>query len=262
MHPTYNLFLALYLGHLLTDFVFQTDRLVSEKQGAAWRGYARHGIIHYAVVAGVVALADPHRLLQPFFQAILVALSAAHLVIDWSKLSLTGSLWSGRRALAYALDQALHLLTVLGAALIATRPPLQELHAWVARARVFQEKALLLLVVYVAVVFGGGYFVSEVLKSLLKDETGQPEEERKETIHNGLYIGWLERALVLTALALQSPSTVGFILAGKSIVRFTEMKSLRFAEYFLIGTLLSITIALGGAILLLKGLFGSVTLGK
>ena len=34
MHLTYNLFLALYLGHLLTDFVFQTDRLVSEKQGA------------------------------------------------------------------------------------------------------------------------------------------------------------------------------------------------------------------------------------
>jgi hypothetical protein len=70
----------------------------------------------------------------------------------------------------------------------------------------------------------------------------------------GCYIGWLERFLVLTALVLQSPSTVGLILTAKSVVRYPELKSLNFAEYFLIGTLLSVSLAVVGGIILLKAL--------
>ncbi len=67
----------------------------------------------------------------------------------------------------------------------------------------------------------------------------------------GLYIGWLERFLVMTALLLQSPAMVGLIFTAKSIARYPEFKSERFAEYFLIGTLLSLSLAiLGGALLM------------
>ena len=60
----------------------------------------------------------------------------------------------------------------------------------------------------------------------------------------------LEGFLLLTALLLQSPGTAGLILAAKAIARYPECKSEHFAEYFLIGTLLSFSIAvLGGAIL-------------
>ena len=38
IHPAYNLFLAIYLAHLLTDFVFQTTRIVSNKHRGEWRG--------------------------------------------------------------------------------------------------------------------------------------------------------------------------------------------------------------------------------
>ena len=74
----------------------------------------------------------------------------------------------------------------------------------------------------------------------------------------GLYIGWLERFLVVTALLLQSPVTVGLILTAKSIARYPEFKSERFAEYFLIGTLLSLSVALVGGALLAKLMFGQV----
>ena len=60
-----------------------------------------------------------------------------------------------------------------------------------------------------------------------------------------MYIGWLERFLVVTAILVQSPSMVGLILTGKSIARFPELKE-RFAEYFLIGTLLSMGLAVLG----------------
>jgi hypothetical protein len=82
-------------------------------------------------------------------------------------------------------------------------------------------------------------------------------------VNAGHYIGWLERFLVLTAIFLQSPGTVGLILAAKSIARYPELKSTgRFVEYFLIGTLLSISIAIIGGIILLKIFYGTVTLGK
>lgn len=77
-----------------------------------------------------------------------------------------------------------------------------------------------------------------------------------------MYIGWLERFVVLTALILQSPATVGLILTAKSIARYPELKSVRFAEYFLIGTLLSLTLGILGGLLLLKAFYGTVTLSK
>jgi hypothetical protein len=75
-----------------------------------------------------------------------------------------------------------------------------------------------------------------------------------------MYIGWLERFLILTSLLLQSPATVGLILTAKSIARFPEFKSKRFAEYFLIGTLLSISIGIVGGLILLKAFYGTLRL--
>jgi hypothetical protein len=87
-------------------------------------------------------------------------------------------------------------------------------------------------------------------------------ETTNELENAGMYIGWLERFLVLTSLILQSPATVGLILTAKSIARYPELKSVRFAEYFLIGTLLSVTLGILGGLVLLKAFYGTVALGK
>jgi hypothetical protein len=75
-----------------------------------------------------------------------------------------------------------------------------------------------------------------------------------------MYIGWLERFLVVTAILAQSPSIVGLILTGKSIARFPELKEQRFAEYFLIGTLLSIGTAVLGGLVLAKLWYGTISM--
>jgi hypothetical protein len=262
IHPAYNLFLAIYLAHLLTDFVFQTSRLVSKKHRGEWQGYLIHGLTHYVAVLATVTIADPHRLTAWSFQLIAVSLSAVHLVVDWAKLSLTRSHLLPANAAGFVLDQTAHLLTVGGAVLLLVHPPLQAYVFWLARIRSLQEKILLVGVVYVAVIFGGGYLIRELIGPLWKEDPDQKTQEHEHVVNAGLYIGWLERFLVLTALFLQSPATVGFILAAKSIARYPELKSVRFAEYFLIGTLLSVTIAIGGAMILLRALYGSVALGK
>ncbi len=262
IHPAYNLFLAIYLAHLLTDFVFQTTRIVSNKYRGEWRGYLIHGLTHYVAVLAIVTIADPHRLPTLSFQLLAVSLSLVHLLIDWAKISLTKSHWIPDNALAFMLDQAVHLVTVIGAVFLLLHPSLQTFLFWLNRIRFLQESILLVSVVYVLVIFGGGYFIRALIGPLWKEEQGQSKKEHAEVINAGLYIGWLERFLVLTALFLQSPATVGFILAAKSIARYPELKSVRFAEYFLIGTLLSVAIAIAGAIILLKALYGTVTLGK
>jgi uncharacterized protein DUF3307 len=261
IHPAYNLFLAIYLAHLLTDFVFQTTRIVSNKHRGEWRGYLIHGVTHYLAVLAMVTLADPHRLPTLSFQLLAVSLSLVHLLVDWAKISFTKSRIPDN-AIAFVLDQAIHLVTVIGAVFLLVRPSLQTFVLWLNRIRFLQESILLVSVVYVLVIFGGGYFIRALIGPLWKQEVGQTTKEHEEVINAGLYIGWLERFLVLTALFLQSPATVGFILAAKSIARYPELKSVRFAEYFLIGTLLSVAIAIGGAIVLLKALYGTVAFGK
>jgi len=65
---------------------------------------------------------------------------------------------------------------------------------------------------------------------------------------------------VRSALVFQAPATVGLILTAKSIVRFPELKDLRFAEYSLIGTLLSLSVALLGGMALVWILYGTLSL--
>jgi hypothetical protein len=261
IHPVYDLFLAIYLAHLLTDFVFQTTRIVSHKHHGEWRGYLIHGVTHYLTVLVIVALADPRLLPTLSFQLLAVSLSLVHLLLDWTKFILTKSHRIPDNARTFVVDQAIHLVTVIGAVFIFVRPPLQAFVWWFHRIRFLEESILLVSVVYVLVIFGGGYFIRVLIGPLWKEE-GQTKKEHDEVINAGLYIGWLERFLILTALFLQSPATAGFILAAKSIARYPELKSVRFAEYFLIGTLLSVAIAIGGATILLKALYGTVTLGK
>jgi hypothetical protein len=123
-----------------------------------------------------------------------------------------------------------------------------------------QSHVLSVAVLYAAVIFGGGYLVRYLTRSLTLQLPEAKEESAEELRNADLYIGWLERFLALTAVLVQSPALIGLILTGKSIARLPELKGSRFAEYFLIGTLLSVSIALLGSIVLLRLLVGAVSL--
>lgn len=71
--------------------------------------------------------------------------------------------------------------------------------------------------------------------------------------NRGRVIGILERILIYFFVLTNSYSAIGFILAAKGITRFKELENREFAEYFLIGTLLSSIIS-GAIALLIEGL--------
>lgn len=125
----------------------------------------------------------------------------------------------------------------------------------------FWTRTLVVAIVYAVVIFVGGFVIRLLTRSLL-DESSRPQgESARELRHAGMYIGWLERFVILTAMLLHSPATAGLVLTAKAIARYPEFKQVRFAEYFLIGTLLSISAALVGGAILFKLLYGAVALG-
>jgi hypothetical protein len=251
--------LALYLAHLLTDFVLQSSRMVKQKRSGAAAGYAKHGAVYFACGVSVTGFFVPGVFFSLRFQAAVLALTLVHLGIDWCKIALARKTAWAEGTTAFAIDQWMHFVTVVAAGCwIASVEPSQVVRKFLGVVRAPSDRVLLVMVVYVAVIFGGGYLIRFLTRPLLKHL--QVGESPLQLSNAGMYIGWLERFLVMTALFLRSPATAGLILAAKSIARYPEFKKEQFAEYFLIGTLLSISAAILGGVILLKAFYGSFAL--
>jgi len=81
-----------------------------------------------------------------------------------------------------------------------------------------------------------------------EDKSSSPID--KEELNLGKYIGNLERLMVLAVVLVGSYETIGFIIAGKGLIRAREFEDRDFAEYFLIGTLTSVAFAMAIAFVL------------
>lgn len=62
-------------------------------------------------------------------------------------------------------------------------------------------------------------------------------------VARGRMIGFLERALALTLIFVGEYAAIGLIIAAKSLARFKALDNREFAEYFLVGTLASLLLA-------------------
>ena len=125
------------------------------------------------------------------------------------------------------------------------------------------QRMQVLLVVsgFVFAVLAGSVLVEQVLQRI-KGLPGSSEEAGAEpgppelgtgAPAGGRVIGMLERAFAYGGVLVGHPETVALVVAVKSVARYPEFKGRngrRFAEYFLIGTLLSLLFALGVAYLI------------
>lgn len=263
MQIFFRALLAIYLAHLLADFVFQTHRLVEQKRSGKLFAYFVHGLTHYLSAIILVSFFIAGSGLLLWTHLVLLALTLVHLLIDFAKIRLTQKALVNDGPVAYIFDQILHFLSVaLAALLFIPGMSFVELAAWVGRSRAIPSRFLLVPAIYIGVIFGGGYLIRALTRPL-SASLGfyQPEKAGGAMQNAGLYIGWLERFLLLTALLMQSPGTAGLILAAKAIARYPEFKSERFAEYFLIGTLLSFSLAVLGGAVLVRVLLGQFRVG-
>ena len=216
MQPLSKLILTVILAHLLADFPLQTSAMVQGK-GRGSRAYLAHGAIHLFVLALCIAMfAGPAWLDSLWFWVAFVLYVALHLGIDLAKHRLVSAKKLPDSTLVFLLDQALHVCTIIALVWFLTRPDWATLRSDFRWSPATGERVLQAAVVYVAVVFAGGYLIRYLTRNLAAGI--HKAGETPEQVNNaGLYIGWLERFLVMTAILVQSPSMIGLILTGKSI---------------------------------------------
>lgn len=236
-------FLLLLTGHLLGDFVFQSDTLIARKK--TLRGLTEH----VAIVTGLTLLVLAPA--SPLAVAPLALMAVSHFAMDYAKTR-----WLGDRLWSFSLDQAVHIAVLVALAL--AWPDLARQSLWGMAPSDVQLQIYAVLSVVCGAVVGvpvGGVVIKKLVEPLAP--TSAPPNGPLPTApiigmrSAGRYIGWLERGLTITFILIGHPEGVGFLLAAKSILRFRDVQDQtdrHQAEYIIIGTFLSFGWALFAAL--------------
>ncbi|KFF01144.1 hypothetical protein IX39_11180 [Chryseobacterium formosense] len=229
------IFIQLILAHLLGDFILQPNSWVADKENHKLKSpyLYYHVLIHTAL--SFIFLWD----IKLWWVAILVGVS--HFIIDVCKLSFQNNLTKKRW---FFIDQALHV-TVIGIVSLC----FNEFDFEFLKNQEFLK-----------IIMGTLFLTTPAsifIKILLSSWTPVAEEEgsvQTESLSSaGKYIGILERLLVFTFIVVDHWEGVGFMVAAKSVFRFSDLaqaKQRKLTEYVLIGTLLSFGIAVLTGILI------------
>ncbi len=223
-----TLFLKLLLAHLLGDFVFQPTSWVIDKK--KYKSLSPYLYVHIGVHA--ILLAIVLQLNSQYWLGVLCIL-ISHYLIDWVKLELEGK-W--KEGYLFFADQVMHIAILLAIAAIYANSGIN----W---SFLFSPKYLLLLCAVIIVTYA-----ASVSMRVIMDYWKVKDDEAGDSLTRaGKYIGMIERLLVFLFVVLNQWSAIGFLIAAKSILRFSDLskaKDRKLTEYIIIGTLLSITIAI------------------
>lgn len=229
----------LVLGHVLGDFALQTTWMVENKHRAT--PLFAHGIV--VTVTHLVALTP---MLTARTAVILAGVGILHVLVDGVKARMRSP--GEERLGLFAGDQVAHLIVLV----VAWR--LLDPSAWTASPLVLAVDGIpyqgwtmlttgaVYLAAFVFVHHGGNAIVRGVLPR------PRPEDPAEDELEAGRRIGTIERLLVMVLALGGQWSAIALVVAAKSIARFEELKERPFAEYFLVGTLASVLVAVALAL--------------
>ncbi|MCS3869836.1 hypothetical protein J3D55_002752 [Chryseobacterium ginsenosidimutans] len=229
------IFTKLILAHLFGDFILQPNSWVAEKESKKLKSkyLYLHVLIH--TVLSFIFLWD----LQLWWVAVLVGVS--HFIIDAAKLSFQTV---KNKKNWFFFDQALHILVIAGVSFYFNEFSFEFLK---------DQEILKIVMAALFLTTPASIFI----KILLSSWTPVPETTNNiqtESLSSaGKYIGILERLLVFTFILVNHWEGVGFMVAAKSVFRFSDLaqaKQRKLTEYVLIGTLLSFGLAVLTGILI------------
>lgn len=234
-----SLLIRLVIAHLLTDFVFQSDSWVEQRKKDGWR--SRHLYMH-GIVAGVLAY-----LLSGLWSLMWLpaVVAATHILIDGIKARYENDLKS------FFADQSGHFLVLIVIWIVVVAPDVEDMIYF---ENILGTKFWVIAAAYLIIIWPSSVLINSITEKWRKDISEKEGAEKDQSLEKaGTWIGWLERFLILTFILLQQYAAIGFLVAAKSIFRFSESRKV--GEYVLIGTLLSFVIAV------IVGLVAGVVLG-
>ena len=222
-----EVFILLVCSHVFGDFLLQNNWIVANKRRFSF--LALHCLIH-----GVVSY-----LVLQHWEAWLIIPSVFlfHALIDRIKIRLLP-----QNATGFVVDQILHLLSLALIAEIFVHLTGVR-HPYPASKEHFRD-SIVILAGFVATVQGSGFLIANVAGKIIDQNPDLKTYLDKGLKYGGAQIGQLERALIFVLMMIGEAQGIGFLIAAKSILRFEEAKKEKIAEYVLIGTLWSFTLAI------------------
>lgn len=213
-----SVFLPMLTGHLIADFWLQPDTWVQHKRKNGWKSGKL--ILHSGLASLLPVLFTFQLNLWWFFPVIFVL----HFITDIFKSKLPNTI------LTFLADQLLHIAVLWGLAVFVTDLTISEnaVIFWIYAAGV------------VLVTNPTGIFTGMFLNAVI------PNKNKKEKPDVSAWIGIFERVLIIIFITTGQFSAIGFLIAAKSVFRFndTREEGNKKAEYFLLGTLISFTLAI------------------
>jgi len=243
-----QLMLILLLIHILGDYYFQTEEIAKQKQDKL-SALIKHSILYLVACITVIL---PIITIEMLISA--VSLGISHAVIDFAKYKYVSNkyiqpdnngkslLMQKRTVVIFLVDQFAHFICIFIIAYALTANN-YSVHITSMVHRFFQvvdvhATAVLPWTVILLLIWKP---VNITIKQLLS--VYKPNNEEKEIPNDkntGGFIGLLERLIILMFLAIGQYAAIGLVLTAKSIARYDKIaKQPSFAEYYLLGTLLS-----------------------
>lgn len=237
----HDVFVLLFIGHVLGDFYFQSQHLAKSKESSIKKLWIHCLLYLFAMLLVIV----------PIFSwkmvGVALVVSLSHLIIDRLKfwLNKQGIIKGTHEARVFLIDQVLHGLVIATTVVylsalsieshyVSSLANLASTLAW-EWTTIFSWILVLLLIVQPCSVT-----IRKVLNRYQPINPDEDQQVEKGIPNAGALIGIFERLFIFLMLSINQFTAIGFVLTAKSIARYNKIsESPQFAEYYLLGTLLS-----------------------
>jgi len=225
----------LIIAHLIADFYLQSSKMAENKK-TSFKTLLAHSVVYLAVFAIVDFV---------FLQAIsavwtTLIIATSHFVIDFARTKIESNCKCNKSFfVTFLIDQALHLTVIIVTyCLFNLLSKVNYVYEYCeANSNFIQILAYCLL--FVALLNPASVFIKKMFAFLFKED---PNNEPGNNAGN--MIGKLERTITAILLLCNQFAAIGLVITAKSIARFKQLEDQNFAEKYLIGTLLSLTVSL------------------
>ncbi len=232
-----EILMILLLAHILSDFYFQSESMAIKKKTKV--NYVCIHSMFYGIVTWIILNLIFKNIESIFIWVIILS----HLVVDLSKYYLEKrGLIKKYQKYIFTIDQIIHIfiLIVVAYFMIKSGKVYKYNPMFLNVLNTIGISISFLIVLFVQILLihkPTNIFIMNILQSY---KPANKESNNENTKKAGRMIGTIERIIMLFFLLIKQYSSVGLVLTAKSIARYNKIsEDKEFAEYYLLGTLLS-----------------------
>lgn len=236
----------LFVAHIVADFYLQTDESCRRKSEKGLKGLELYKHVLCVLALAWLVVFD----WNGWWIAAIVACS--HLAIDAVKPYVQRRCGANNELWVFVIDQMLHLGVLSGAGYLWLQNNSWQEFGWLMEC---SQKYVLLLTALVLAHKPSNILLNLIIKYYevpVPNDSAEGVSEPHGAFHSGALIGTLERVLMIVLIVMSQYEAIGFLIAAKSILRFSSVDESEKSEYVVAGTFISFCIALALGLMVVK----------